>query len=314
MNDIILRNTVNVKLSEADIETFPNHKIRSGGKEWTSSCPQCPPSNGSNNVHRFIFWPDDGNYWCRQCGLSGFVGEETVDTLTDDQRADIKRRQRQGKQAEIDRKRTALERLQSRRPDIIYHKNLNGQATYLQERWGLSQETIEQSKIGYCNACPTSPYSDSFTIPYYWSEKLINLRHRLIKPNGQGKYRPEAKGLPTAIFNADIIKHEEWLVLVEGEFKALILRQYGFPTIAIPGASNDGLIKKCLGLFFKDQTVNVALDPGAETQALKICKHFSGAGVKTRLVSCPVKPDDFFILYGGTSVQFVYYLENGRAL
>jgi DNA primase len=261
-----------------------------------------------------LFWPAEGNFWCRQCELSGFVDQEAQSDLTDDQRADIETRKRQARQAELDRKRTALERLQVKRPDIIYHRNLNGQAPHLQERWGLAQETIDQFRVGYCTACPTSTYSPSYTIPYYWAEKLINLRHRLLNPNGSGKYRPEASGLPTAIFNADIIKDEEWLVLVEGEFKAMVLYQYGFPTIAIPGASNDSLIKKCLGLFSKGQTVYVALDPGAEIQALKIANSLSGAGVKTRLISCPTKPDDFFTLYGGTTIQFMKYLENGRMI
>lgn len=298
-----LRNTV--KLSTLDIEQLPHHKIKSA-KEWSSACPVCQGED------RFLFWPTDGNYWCRQCELSGFVDQETQSTLTDDQRADIERRKRQARQAELDRKRTALQSLQAKRPDIIYHKNLNGQAAYLQERWGLAQETIDQFKLGYCQACPTSTYSDSFTIPYYWSEKLINLRHRLIKPNGSGKYRPEVSGLPAAIFNADIIKDEEWLVLLEGEFKVMVLRQYGLPTIGTPGASI--FKEKWLNLFSKGQLVYVALDPGAETQALKICKLFREAGIKSRLVSCPVKPDDFFTLYGGTTDQFVRYLENGRAI
>jgi hypothetical protein len=72
-----------------------------------------------------------------------------------------------------------------------------------------------------------STYSDSITIPYYWKNKLINVRHRLSKPNGTGKYRPEMTGLPSAIFNADILDNGDggWVVLVEGEFKAIILQQ-----------------------------------------------------------------------------------------
>jgi Zn ribbon nucleic-acid-binding protein len=300
-----LRNTV--KLSTFDIENLPNHKIKSS-KEWSSTCPTC------GGKDRFLFWPNEGNFWCRQCELSGFIDQEAQSTLTDDQRADIERRKRHARQAELDRKRTALEKLQIKRPDIIYHKNLNGQTQYLQERWGLHPETIEQFRVGYCQACPTSTYSDSFTIPYYWAKRLINVRHRLLNPNGSGKYRPEASGLPTAIFNANMIKDEEWLVLVEGEFKAMVLYQYGFPTIAIPGASNDGLIKKCLPLFSTGQTVYVVLDPGADAQALKIGKILSEAGIKTRLVSCPTKPDDFFTLYGGTTEQFGRYMENGSSI
>lgn len=294
-----------VKLSAFDIENLPNHQVKSS-KEWSSSCPVCQGKD------RFLFWPDEGNYWCRQCDLSGFVGRETQSTLTDDQLADLKRRERQAKQAEIDRKRTAIERLQAKRPDIIYHKNLNGKSKYVKDRWGLTDDTIENFKVGYCTACPTSSYSDSITIPYYWHEKLINLRHRLNSPNGQGKYRPEAAGLPTAIFNADIIKSEDWLVLVEGEFKAMILDQNALPAIGIPGATI--FKEKWLKLFSTEQTVYVALDPGVEQSAVKIVSILNEGGIKARLVSLPVKPDDFFTLYGGTADQFCRYLETGRAI
>jgi len=212
----------------------------------------------------------------------------------------------------LDRRRTALQALQARRPDITYHHNLNGQAATVQDRWGLTQATIDGFKIGYCTACPTSPYSDSFTIPYYWQSNLINLRHRLISPNGQGKYRPETAGLPTAIFNADTIENNDWLVLVEGEFKTMVLEQYGLPAIGIPGATI--FKEKWLKLFSKDQTVYVALDPGVEQSAVKIARMLSGAGLHSRLVSLPTKPDDFFTLYGGTYDQFCAYLDNGRMM
>jgi hypothetical protein len=301
--DSILRNTVKVKLSSLDIEQLPNHKIKSA-KEWSSACPVCQGDD------RFLFWPADGNYWCRQCELAGFVDQEAQSGLTEDQLADIERRKRQAKQAEIDRKRTALERLQAKRNDLIYHRNLNGNSGYVQRKWGITEDTINGFKIGYCNACPTSPYSDSITIPYYWNGNLINLRHRLSSPNGQGKYRPEAAGLPTAIFNADAINQTDWVVLVEGEFKAMVLEQYGFPAIGIPGASI--FKEKWLKLFEENQTIYVTLDPGVEPAAIKIAKMFNQAGLQARLVSIPTKPDDFFTLYGGTYDQFCQYLEAGR--
>ena len=296
-----------VNLTEIDIETLPNHK-RKSAKEWSSACPQC------NGEDRFLYWPAEGNYWCRQCGLSGFIGQQTQSTLTDDQRADIERRKRQARQAEIDQKRTALETLQAKRSDLTYHRNLNGQTEYVKRHWGLTDDTIDMFKVGYCHACPTSPYSDSITIPYYWDSSLINLRHRLSSPNGQGKYRPEAKGLPTAIFNADALKDEveDHIVLVEGEFKVMVLEQNGLPAIGIPGAN---IFKdKWIKLFPQNKTVYVTLDPGAEQQALKIAKMLSNAKLPTQLVTLPTKPDDFFTLYGGTLNQFYFYLTNGRKI
>lgn len=296
-----LRNTV--KLSTVDIEHLPNHKTKSA-KEWSSACPQC------GGEDRFLFWPNEGNFWCRQCELSGFVDQEAQATLTDDQRANIERRKRLARQVEIDRKRTALERLQAKRNDLAYHRNLNGNSGYVQRKWGINADTIDTFRVGYCNACPTSPHSDSITIPYYWGDSLINLRHRLSSPNGQGKYRPEAVGLPAAIFNANIIAGEDWLVLVEGEFKAMVLQQNGLPAIAIPGATN--FKEKWLKLFSPNQMIYIALDPGVEPASIKIVKMFSSAGLQARLVSIPTKPDDFFTLYGGDNGQFCTYLKAGR--
>ena len=298
-----LHNTV--KLSTADIENLPNYKKKTA-KEWSSSCPVCQGED------RFLFWPDEGNFWCRQCELSGFVDSQTQSMLSDEQRTEIVRRKRIIAQEELAKKQSALQCLQDKRNDIVYHRNLNGQADYVSRKWGLNEDTIDAFKIGYCHVCPTSSDSDSITIPYYWSDTLINLRHRLISPNGNGKYRPEIKGLSTAIFNADAIKDEEWIVLVEGEFKAMVLWQNGIPSIGIPGAS---IFKdKWLKLFSSMQTIYVALDPGAEKDAIKTSIKISAAGIKTILVTLPTKPDDFFTLYGGNVGQFCRYLENGRVI
>lgn len=304
-NSITPRNT-NVKLSKFDIENLPNHRKKSQ-KEWSSACPQC-----GMGVDRFIFTVDKGAFWCRVCEFGGYVDKAAPSPLTDVQRADIEREKRLDRQTEIDRKRTALERLQAKRNDVIYHRNLNGKTGYVNRKWGLSDDTIDLFQVGYCHACPTSPYSDSITIPYYWAGNLINLRHRLSSPNGEGKYRPEAVGLATAIFNADEIKNkvEDHLILVEGEFKAMILSQNGLPAIAIPGA---GIFKeKWLKLFPEGKMVYVVMDPGADTQALKIAQMLGRGGLTTRLVTIPTKPDDFFTLYSGKLNQFYTFLKTGR--
>lgn len=295
----------NVKLSLIDIESLPHHKKKSA-REWSSACPVCQGED------RFLFWPEDGNFWCRQCELSGWVDQQAKSTLTEDQKADLEKRQRQARQAEVERQKSALELLRSRRPDIIYHKNLNGKTGYIKQKWGLDDDIIDLFKVGYCHCCPTSTYSDSITIPYYYQGGLVNLRHRLSSPNGSGKYRPEMAGLPSAIFNADIIKDEDWLVLVEGEFKAMVLWQNGLPAIGIPGAKI--FKEKWLKLFSPAQLVFIALDPGAEKAAINIGHMFNRHGTKAKVASFPVKPDDFFVLYGGNTGQFMDYLQNGRVI
>jgi hypothetical protein len=297
-----------VNLSVFDIENLPNHKVKNSN-EWSSSCPQCPPYDGTSNKNRFIFTVDKGAYWCRQCGFGGYVGQSTC-SLTDDQQADIEYRQRQARLEELQSQQTILEHLQARRPDLIYHRNLNGKTGYVKRRWGLTDATIEWFMVGYCHACPTSSHSDSITIPYYEDQALVNIRHRLSSPNGNGKYRPEVTGLPSSIFNIDSLKqYDGWVILVEGEFKTMVLWQFGFPTVGIPGTTFKA---EWVESFSDVERVYIALDPGAEKAALKAGKLLCDAGTDIRIVSVPTKPDDYFVVDGGTALGFSRLLEAGR--
>jgi hypothetical protein len=84
--------SVKLTLTKLDIEALPNHKEKSAN-EWSSACPNpaCPADEDG-----FLFWPNEGNFWCRQCGLSGFVDSETKSSLTPDQLASRGRPQAHG--------------------------------------------------------------------------------------------------------------------------------------------------------------------------------------------------------------------------
>lgn len=294
-----------VKLSMQDIENLPKYK-RKTGKEYSAACPFCSAADEDG----FLIWPEDGNFWCRQCDTKGFIGDNQYQALSPEKQAELKAERERQERIERERRLSALEKLQKKRPDLIYHHNLNGKTGYVRSKWGLTDDTIETFKVGYCQMCPTYHESDSITIPYYWQGKLVNLRHRLSAPNGSGKYRPEMAGLPSAIFNADLLAEESWIVLVEGEFKAMVLAQYGLPAIAIPGATN--FKGKWVSLFNKVDLCHIVLDPGADQHARKIGLMLSKAGVDTRVVTVPAKPDDMFVLYGCNLGQFCAYLEAGR--
>jgi hypothetical protein len=288
-----------LSLSLEDIERLPNHRVKSRG-EWSSACPTC------GGEDRFIFSVEKMAYWCRQCNLGGYVGNETQSTLSAEEIAELERKKRLARQAELEKQRTVLQKLQDKRNDLTYHRNLNGKTGYVKRKWGLTDETIDQFKVGYCHCCPTSPYSDSITIPYYQGGDLVNLRHRLGSPNGHGKYRPEIAGLPSNIFNIDSLD-DGWVILVEGEFKTMVLWQYGLPAVGIPGTSfKDDWVSR----FGKVERVYVTFDPGAEKQSLKAAKKLIDNDIDCRVVHCPTKPDDFFVIDGGTVGEFCGLLEN----
>jgi hypothetical protein len=299
-----------LQLTSQDIERLPNYRKKTA-KEWSSTCPQC------GGKDRFLFWPDVGNYECyRGCGLKGFVTDAPgadLFRITPEMKAEWERQRLEREREEHERHMSAIERLQDSARDTTYHNNLRIQPElydFIDAAWGLNRDTCNRFRLGYCNTCPTYQQSDSIAIPYYWRGKLINLRHRLIQPADGGKYRPEMTGLQTAIFNAERLDSPlEWLVLVEGEFKAAILEQFGLPAVGIPGATN--FKDKWVRLFSQVDRVYVTLDPGVEDQAAGIGTLLARGGVDSRLVTVPVKPDDMLTIYDVTPAEFRQYLKLG---
>lgn len=297
--------TDTVQLSQKDIESLPNYRQKTRKGEYSSSCIRC------GGKDRFLFWPDKGNYLCRRCELKGFVVEASSLTFSQEQYEAWKRAEQQRQQAERREQLSTLDRIAQSSKADMYHEQMTDRSYWYEQ--GLSDVTIDRFKLGYSPACPTYPDSPSWTIPIYYQNRLYNIRHRLANPNGCGKYRPEMAGLPPAIFNADILDGPEWMiVLVEGEVKAMCLQEVGFQAVGIPGASS--FKPKWVKLFKDTQIVYIALDPGAEKEAGEIGAILSSQGIQTRVCSLPVKPDDFFCIYGGSVQEFFRFLMLGKKL
>jgi DNA primase len=113
-------------------------------------------------------------------------------------------------------------------------------------------------------------------------------------------------GVGNAIFNADLFDQAEKnpsVLVVEGEIKSMALTQRGFPAIGVPGASS---FKESWGRWFAPFTeVLVVFDPGAAAQARRAAAMI---GDKAKVATLPVKPDDFFVVRGGTVTEFGAFL------
>lgn len=319
-----------MNISQQQIESLPNYTQQTFS-EWSSECPnpQCYVAHPSHNRYksdRFRYWPDDGNYWCRQCGLNGFVdGQGTIDPQVIEQ----KRRDREARERKIRTKKiTNMARLRKTRPDLVYHRQLSNSPTwleYVQETWGISRDTIARNKIGLCNTHElsmilTKHQTASISIPFYYQDMLVTLRHRLVIPNGQGKYMPECAGLPSAIYNADVLLDPGTtkVVLVEGEMKVMVLEEHlpwnGYRTTGVSGMNiflRYG--EKWAKLYRGVEEVYVCLDPGAFHVAEKVARIIKETNPKqlVRVVPMPVKPDDFFVRYDGGTAQFETFLKQG---
>jgi hypothetical protein len=293
-------------LTRSMIETLPNFKWKSS-KEASAACPFC-----NEGEDRFLFWPEKGNYYCRRCEVKGFVDDAPGIQLDPAILAEWKAKEEERKAQEQSSKIEKIDTLNTKNNVERYHQQLTDRSWWYSK--GVDDATINRFKLGYTTNCPTAPGEESYTIPVTYQNKLYNIRHRLANADNGNKYRPEMAGLPATMFNADVLSDDFFvtdIVLVEGEIKAMVLQQYGFDAVGIPGANTfkDKWVKLFYGIT---KPVYVALDPGVENLAVGIWQRLSRAGVDVRLCYLPVKPDDFFVLYEGTPSDFFYYLQLGQ--
>ncbi len=290
-------------LSISIIESLPHYKKQTA-LEYSSACPWC------GGKDRFRFWIDKANFWCRKCETKGFATDAPGSLTISPEKLAAWREAEAAREAKTEAaKLSAVEQLNQNGRAGFYHRQMTDRKYWYEA--GLNDETIDKFNLGYCTACPTYRESPSHTIPIIFRDKLYNIRHRLTSPNGCGKYRPEMAGLPSTLFNADILDKPEWMtVLVEGEKKAMVLSERGFPAVGIPGANI--FPDKWIKLFEKCHRIYVVLDPGVEEQAAKIAGQLRGTCQDVRLCQLPVKPDDFFVDYGGSGPDFFEFLQLGR--
>lgn len=223
------------------------------------------------------------------------------------------------------KQRTALDRVSGMMARVeAYHANLSKANGYWKHS-GISEESVEFYKLGYCDSCPTDRNNRaSYVIPVMIDGKLVSIRHRIVG-NDSDKYRPEFAGLPPMIFlprnwfNDDIDDFGfSWGglpkgegVLVEGEKKSIVLDQLGIRTAGLPGVQTwnpDWLIH-----FKHIKKIYICLDFGAVDEAYKIAEDFAASGKEVFIVDLPSKPDDFFITHGFSLDDFGTYLNYSRS-
>jgi hypothetical protein len=286
------------------VETLPHYR-RKTSKEWSAACPVC------GGKDRLCYWPEDGNYWCRQCDLRGFVTDGPQNWAATDREAFMQMVAERAAKERAERK--AVLDVMAQRGDraAMYHYQMTDRSYWHGQ--GLSDATIDKHQLGWCPRCPTFQQSPSWTIPVTFRNHLLNIRHRLIKPSTPGdKYRPEMAGAGNAIFNGDLFDQAEQhpaLLVVEGEVKSMALTQRGFPAVGVPGARS--FKPDWARWFVPFCEVIVCFDPGADAQARRAATMI---GDKAKVATLPVKPDDFFVVRGGTASEFSEFLGKASGL
>lgn len=286
------------------VRTVESHfgvRLRKCGSEYhsTNGCPVC----GGHD--RFMVFVDmSPRYWCRRCGLFGFVDAINGDRWKDLSWSEKRRRVMQGeklRRQEEERERVlrqqALDEMRASGAADNYHEAMKLAPSAL-NYWfseGFDADTIDHFRLGYCEACPLD-YPDhrpSVTIPVYSKGALWNIRHRILGARTGDKYRPHAKHLPRVLFNADDLSADsDYILIVEGEKKSMAAWQVGWTNVGIMG--QDSFDYNWIPRFSNFEWIYVVLDPDALDNAHAIAEAF---GDRARAVRLPEKLDDMLNPY-----------------
>jgi len=181
---------------------------------------------------------------------------------------------------------------------------------------GVDDEIISRFFLGACDYHPIWR-QPTYTIPVIVGGRLVNVRHRLAQPPTTGdKYRPERAGLPTELFNSDILTANlGGVVIVAGEKKVLVLARRGLPAISSTAGCGHWRDEWTTRLQFC-RKVYIAFDPGEGEAAVKLAERI---GERAWVVNLPEKPDDFILRierergFAAAEQTFRAYLSRARA-
>jgi hypothetical protein len=195
----------------------------------------------------------------------------------------------------------ALDNLRSARAWEQYHASLleheNIQAVWTEH--GLPFDWQVTYDLGYAKEFWGG---ESLTIPIFtpFDTAPVNIRHRLLNPNGKGKYLPETRGLPTSFYWASPkLGATTQLFMVEGEKKAMVLFRYlyeaGLKNVQVLGVMGaKGSVKpELVPQLANTKEIYYIPDPDVEKE--KIWKTIKTIGKRTHLLEYPGKVDDMLI-------------------
>jgi hypothetical protein len=175
---------------------------------------------------------------------------------------------------------------------------------YLLCERGLKLDTISEYKLGW------DADANTLTLPVYAAGALANLRRRRLGPREsfRGLYGRGSQLYPPVPATGGIL-------LVAGEFDALIGRRHGLPAVtATCGAS----LPDHLAHFLAGRSVHVMYDVGEEAQATRTVTTLHAAGANARIVPLDLPDDgddlsDWFVKYGRTRNQLMSLIRRTRS-
>ena len=259
-------------------------------------------------------------YHCFGCGESGdlfdffekvyhmdlketiehFGGEPLTPEITLERTVERAKRQQERLDQEIKEAERALVELREAQAWAGYHTNLldHEEIQRIWEEQGLPFDWQVNYDLGYA---PNFWGGESITIPVFtpFDRDPVNIRHRLLNPNGQGKYLPETRGLPASFYWArPKLGATEQVFLVEGEKKAMVLFRYlyeaGLENVQVVGIMGKNMLKPELVPQLAN-TKQIFFIPDPDMEDAEIWKTVRALGKMAYLIRLPMKPDDMLI-------------------
>jgi len=252
-----MERTLNISIALVD-----DLKIRQRREhEILGVCPHCGCDDANFNTAKLV-------WRCQHCPARGIIiPEEGYEVIEVEEKVlDVK---------EVRSLYTSL-------GNKYYQDRVQSASTYLKSR-GLTQQTIDNFKLGFCSTDFYDEYSNPLaedaglvynnypaltnriTIPYLVCGEVTDLRGRILDTYKYKERTPTYTSLSgshvvrgaTFLFNHDIIDTSNRIIITEGEFKAIVAHQHGFPIVATPGVF--GWQKRWSSLF-KGKEVILAAD------------------------------------------------------
>jgi DNA primase (bacterial type) len=191
---------------------------------------------------------------------------------------------------------------------LIHNQLLKNEAVLktFQDKYGLSRETTEKYRTGYQNERYVIPIE---TEPGKWTLK----EHK-----GQ-----QSKGAKVSLYPANIIQEDlPFIIIAEGEFKALLLNQLGFPAVSGTGGANTW--KREWNSLFTNLNVIIAYDndePGKQGAA-NVANHLKGVAKSVKVIQWPSYMDskerkdvtDFFVALKKRREDFQGFLYSAKEI
>ncbi|NUO10499.1 MAG: DUF927 domain-containing protein [Candidatus Brocadia sp.] len=312
-------NTATEVLSKIDYKSFYTRHIpgfKSNGKpEVSCLCPFHEDKNPSLSVN-----VETGLFNCFGCGEKGnaiqFLQKkegigfnEALNLVKKEEGIESKARnvksETRSKKPETSGKPTYLTLDQVK---ILHNQLMKNEAVLkvFLDKYGLSMETVEKYLIGYQN--------EHYVIPI----EVESDRWTLKEHKGS-----QTKGSTVSLYPSGVIKeYLPFIIVAEGEFKALLLNQMGFP--AVSGTAGAGTWQREWNSLFTNLNVILAYDhdePGRHG-ALKVVESLKGTAKSVKQVlwpSCMDSKDkkdvtDFFVTLGKTKADFQILIDSAKEI